>query len=246
VAVSEKQEAEAKLSTLESKLKIMEDAFNELKQKVPNDVAEKIEAHLQKRLVENVSVGTSQTQPTPTFMSSSSIPPPPPPPPPPPFMSGGGPPPPPPPPPPFMIGGGPPPPPPPPPPPFMTVGGPPPPPPPPTFGSTMMPPPPPPAPLPPSLPFGMKEKPKYKIDAPLKKINWEKVRLKFIDNGKLKQKHQNTNNYCFKIQVQCLKENAFWVNVDEQKYANDLVFRILIDNFSTKKQTSKTKKNHFR
>ncbi len=39
--------------------------------------------------------------------------------------------------------------------------------------------------------------------------------------------------------MQCLKENAFWVNVDEQKYANDKVFQLLIENFSTKKQTSK-------
>jgi hypothetical protein len=199
-AILQQQEAEAKLSSLEIKLKHIEDAFNELKQKVPNDVAEKIEAVLQKKLSSNDSSTSSSN----ISSGGGGGPPPPPPPPPPPFFAttGGPPPPPPPPPPPFMGGG---PPPPPPPPPFMG-GGPPPPPPPP--GGMMF------TPVVKALPFGMKEKRKYKVDAPLKRINWEKVK------------------------VPELKENAFWVHADEQKYANDDLFQILIDNFSTKKQTS--------
>jgi diaphanous 2 len=209
-AISEKQETEAKLSRAENKLKLMEEAYNELKQKSPNDVVEKIEALLQKKMAETT---TSAPPPPPPPPMNGNIPPPPPPP---PFMGGSVPPPPPP--PPFMGTGGAPPP--PPPPPFMGgPGGPPPPPPPPMMGGPPPPPPPfgavrapPPA---PSLPFGMKEKPKYKVDAPLKKINWDKIAI---------------NN---------LKENAFWVKVDEQKYANDKVCKLLVDNFSTKKQTSK-------
>lgn len=60
------------------------------------------------------------------------------------------------------------------------------------------------------LPYGMKEKKKYKVDQPLKRINWNK------------------------IQATRLKENSFWVNANDEKFASDDVFQILIDNFSTK------------
>ena len=84
------------------------------------------------------------------------------------------------------------------------MGGPPPPPPP--FGGPM-----PFAPVMNQLPFGMKEKRKYKVDAPLKRINWDKIAVKD------------------------LKQNAFWVNADEQKYASEDFVEFLVDNFSTKK-----------
>ena len=61
----------------------------------------------------------------------------------------------------------------------------------------------------------MKEKKKYTVEQPLKKINWNK------------------------IQTQRLKENSFWVKANEEKYACDDVCQILIENFSTK--TAKTK-----
>ncbi len=63
--------------------------------------------------------------------------------------------------------------------------------------------------------LGMKEKKKYAVDQPLKRINWNK------------------------IQTQRLKENSFWVKANEEKYASDDVCQILIENFSTK--TVKTK-----
>lgn len=186
-----KQEAEAKSYALEARLKIVEDAFQELKKKVPNDVSEKIEAALAKKLADGpsnlnsskdkdsseVPSGAPPPPPPPPFFSqgpSAGGPPPPPPPPPPPFFAngpGGAPPPPPP--PPFMGGssGGPPP---PPPPPFFNAGpgGPPPPPPPPGMG------PPPPMMMQNQLPFGLSEKPKYKLDTPMKRLNWDKVNFK--------------------------------------------------------------------
>lgn len=179
-AISQKQEADAKITSLENKLKYIEEAYGDLKSKVPNDVAQNIEACLQKKLAEGSSATVTGAPPPPPpppppFMNGSSGgPPPPPPPPPPPFHSapggsGGPPPPPPPPPPPFMAGGGPPPPPPPPPPFGMAGPGGPPPPPPPAFGAM--------APAVKKLPFGLQEKPKYKVEAPLKKLNWDKVRL---------------------------------------------------------------------
>ncbi len=60
------------------------------------------------------------------------------------------------------------------------------------------------------LPFGMKEKKKYKVDQPLKRINWNK------------------------IQAQKLKENSFWVKANEDKFANDDLCKLLLENFSTK------------
>lgn len=56
----------------------------------------------------------------------------------------------------------------------------------------------------------MKEKKKYKLDLPMKRINWNKV------------------------QTQRLKEDSFWVHVNEEKLASDDVFKMLIENFSTK------------
>jgi diaphanous 2 len=130
------------------------------------------------------------------------------PPPPPPLPGMGGPPPP----PPLPGMGGPPP-----PPPLPGMGGPPPPPPlpgmgpPPPPGMGGPPPPFPGAQRPPQLPYGMKEKRKYKVDAPMKRINWSKIPVIF------------------------LKENSFWVRVDEQKYASEDFTEFLIHNFSTKK-----------
>lgn len=56
----------------------------------------------------------------------------------------------------------------------------------------------------------MKEKKKFNVDQPLKRINWNKV------------------------QTQRLKENSFWVNANEEKYATDDILQILLENFSTK------------
>ncbi|ELU08897.1 hypothetical protein CAPTEDRAFT_225699 [Capitella teleta] len=147
----------------------------------------------------------------------------PPPPPPPPLPGGGAPPPPPPPPPP---GGGPPP---PPPPPLPGMGGPPPPPPPPGGGPPPPPPPPgggpPPPPLgmlrmgapatpgspaAPQLPHGMKSKKKYNPEMQMKRANWNKINVKN------------------------LAKDSFWVNVDETKFENPVIFNGLIENFSSK------------
>jgi diaphanous 2 len=108
----------------------------------------------------------------------------------------------------------------PPPPPMMGIPPPPPPPPPPGGMMGGAPPPPPMMgglpPMPPPmafvnvLPFGMREKKKYKIEQPLKKVNWNKV------------------------QTQQLKENSFWVKVNEEKLASEEILQILIENFSTK------------
>ncbi|KAG8184006.1 hypothetical protein JTE90_024463 [Oedothorax gibbosus] len=146
--------------------------------------------------------------------SSGGGPPPPPPPPPPP--GSGIPPPPPmpgmgPPPPPPMPGMGPPPPPPPP-----GMGGPPPPPPPPM--GMRIPPPPVGAPVPPApaaLPHGMQPKKKYVLDTPLKRVNWKK------------------------ITPQKLSENAFWVNVHEEKLEDEDIFETLSAKFSSKPQVKK-------
>ena len=54
----------------------------------------------------------------------------------------------------------------------------------------------------------MREKKKYKIEQPLKKVNWNK------------------------IQTQHLKENSFWVKVNEEKLASEDIFQILIENRS--------------
>jgi hypothetical protein len=63
----------------------------------------------------------------------------------------------------------------------------------------------------------MKEKKKYKIEQPLKRVNWNK------------------------IQTQRLKENSFWVKANEEKFANEDFFKILVENFSTK--PAKSSKN---
>lgn len=78
------------------------------------------------------------------------------------------------------------------------------------------PPPPPLAPVPDKLPFGMKEKPKYKLEQPMKRLNWTKV------------------------QPKQLKENSLWVKANEDRFASDDVFQMLMENFSTK--TVKTSK----
>ncbi len=65
----------------------------------------------------------------------------------------------------------------------------------------------------------MKEKKKYTVDQPLKRINWNK------------------------IQTQRLKENSFWVKANEEKYAHDDVCQILIENFSTKATKTKLADN---
>ena len=127
-------------------------------------------------------------------------------PPPPPPPGGGGPPPPPPPP-----GGGPPPPPPPP------GSGPPPPPPPPGMRLPGAPPPPgpPAASAGPSMDdilmkLGMKRKKKWTVENPTKRTNWKSV------------------------PASKLTKEAFWTNVDEEKFANDSLINNLINKFGTK------------
>ena len=56
----------------------------------------------------------------------------------------------------------------------------------------------------------MKEKKKYKVDQPLKRINWSK------------------------IPTQQLKESSFWIKANEEKFASDDICQMLIENFSTK------------
>jgi hypothetical protein len=58
------------LSSVENKLKHVEEAFNELKQKVPNEISEKIEELLKKKLTDANS----------NNLTSQQLPPPPPPP----------------------------------------------------------------------------------------------------------------------------------------------------------------------
>ena len=56
----------------------------------------------------------------------------------------------------------------------------------------------------------MKEKKKFNVDQPLKRINWNK------------------------IQTNRLKENSFWVKVNEEKFATEDIFKVLTENFSTR------------
>jgi diaphanous 2 len=208
-ALTARQEAEAKVTTLEEKLKQFESENVELKQKISQGIGAIVEASL---------------SPKGHIGSANGAPPPPAPPPPPlPGFGGGGPPPPPPPPLPGMFGGGPPP---PPPPPLPGMGGPPPPPPPPGFGG---PPPPPPGlggPPPPlagfptpmappanQLPFGMKEKKKYKLDTQLKRANWTKINPKDLD------------------------PDSFWVKAHEDELASEDLFAELKQSFSAKATT---------
>ncbi|XP_035216961.1 protein diaphanous-like isoform X2 [Stegodyphus dumicola] len=164
-ALTAKQESEAKLAQVESRLREYETVISEVRKG-----------------------GKLPQLPSGLSASTGSIPPPPPPPPPggsmpppPPLMPGcGGPPPPPP-----MPGSGPPPPPPmpgmgPPPPPPPPGSGPPPPPPPPGLGGIRFPPPPmgglsPSLPSSNILPYGMQPKKKYVLDTPLKRANWKKI-----------------------------------------------------------------------
>lgn len=66
----------------------------------------------------------------------------------------------------------------------------------------------------------MKEKKKYQVEQPLKRINWNR------------------------IQTQRLKENSFWVKANEDKFASEDVFKVLIENFSTKPTKSTTSKTN--
>ncbi|RVE54425.1 hypothetical protein evm_000910 [Chilo suppressalis] len=151
------------------------------------------------------------------------------PPPPPPMPGGGGPPPPPPPPMPIVRDGGPPPPPPPPmpggmrgpPPPPMPGGGPAPPPPPPMMGGPRPPPPPgglmaPRMPQPDILPYGLKPKKKWEVEGPLKRANWKTI---------IPQK---------------MSEKAFWVKVQEDKFASPDILTGLALKFSSKPMAKKT------
>jgi hypothetical protein len=209
-AISEKQELEAKVQTLAAKLKFTEEALGELKSKVPNDIASDIEAMLQKRINSELQATQSEVSShgTPQQPSMSMPPPPPPPPLPPSSLFGKS----------TMPM---PPPIPPPAPPFLGFPGPPPPPPPPPLpmGLHALSKPPPAPPLAPAneLPFGMKAKKKYKNDQPLKRINWNKVEAKKLN------------------------ENSFWVKANEERFANEDFFKILIENFSTK-QTKPSKR----
>ncbi len=62
----------------------------------------------------------------------------------------------------------------------------------------------------------MKEKKKYQFDQPLKRVNWSK------------------------IQPRQLKENSFWVNANDEKFASEDLFQILVENFSTKTTTGRS------
>ncbi|XP_065413292.1 protein diaphanous homolog 2 isoform X3 [Chrysemys picta bellii] len=122
----------------------------------------------------------------------------------------------PPPPPPPLPGGILPPPPPPPPPPLPGGGVPPPPP---LFGGPPLPPPlggiPPPPGAPASLPYGMKEKKKYKPEVSMKRINWSKV------------------------EPQDILENCFWLKVREDKFENPELFAKLVRTFGTQMKAKK-------
>ncbi|KAL3878567.1 hypothetical protein ACJMK2_030904 [Sinanodonta woodiana] len=168
-SLTAKQESEAKVSTLEEKVKQLEGELANLKGRVNEDVGNKISSAI-------IRGGGPPPPPVPPSFGGG---PPPPPPPPPPLIFGGGPPPPPP--PPLPPGGGPPRPPPPP------GGGPPPPPPPPGMGPPPPPMPgalsPPSAPSPPVtvLPHGMQPKKKYNINEATKRINWNKVNVRLLE-----------------------------------------------------------------
>nr|QAT94454.1 diaphonous [Bradybaena similaris] len=208
-ALTAKQEAEAKATSLESKLQQYESELQQLKEGIKQGIGDNISKVLNK--------------------PGGDGPPPPPPPPPPPLPGGGGPPPPPPPPPPPLPGGGGPPPPPPPPlpgfgpppPPPLPGFGPPPPPPPPGMGPPPPPggppgPPPPPglfgAPKAPSnqLPHGLAPKKKYTTTTQTKRLNWTKL---------------NPKN---------LEKDSIWVNLHEDQYESQEIFSNLELLFSTK------------
>ncbi|CAM4601754.1 unnamed protein product, partial [Lepidochelys olivacea] len=165
------------------------------------------QAELQKReekikeLETEIQQLRTQSPLLPTGQPTSGAPPlPPPPPPPPPPLPGGIPPPPPPPPPPPLPGG--------------SV-----PPPPPLFGGPPLPPPlggiPPPPGAPASLPYGMKEKKKYKLEVSMKRINWSKV------------------------EPQDILENCFWLKVREDKFENPDLFAKLALTFGTQMKAKK-------
>ncbi|XP_053894945.1 protein diaphanous homolog 2 isoform X2 [Malaclemys terrapin pileata] len=107
--------------------------------------------------------------------------------------------------------------PPPPPPPPLPGGGVPPPPP--LFGGPPLPPPlggiPPPPGAPASLPYGMKEKKKYKPEVSMKRINWSKV------------------------EPQDILENCFWLKVREDKFENPELFAKLVRTFGTQMKAKK-------
>ncbi|KAG6932669.1 diaphanous related formin 2, partial [Chelydra serpentina] len=132
-----------------------------------------------------------------------------------------------------LTSGAPAPPPPPPPPPPLPGGIPPPPPPPlpggsvppppPPFGGPPLPPPlggiPPPPGAPASLPYGMKEKKKYKLEVSMKRINWSKV------------------------EPQDILENCFWLKVREDKFENPDLFAKLALTFGTQMKAKKAVDN---
>ncbi|KAL8566717.1 hypothetical protein ACOMHN_050365 [Nucella lapillus] len=272
VALTAKQESEAKVTGLESKVTEYEKEIADLKEK---------NSDLRNRAITEVVSKSDQASPAPVSSagsrgatsppppppplppSSGGVPPPPPPPlpggwgipppPPPPPLPGGKGIPPPPPPPPLPGGKGIPPPPPPPPlpggkgippppPPPPLPGGkgiPPPPPPPPFPGGGIPPPPPPPgvgppppppppgAPRPPGfppppslpvnqLPHGIKEKKKYTVKVPTKRLNWNKVNLKQLD------------------------KKSVWVKANESEFEDIDIFLNLESLFSTKAPVKKT------
>ncbi|KAL4229773.1 Protein diaphanous 1 [Mactra antiquata] len=203
-ALIAKQESEAKVVTMEEKIKKYETEIAELKQSIKDGVGTQIASVINKG---GPGAPPPPAPPPPPGPPGGGAPPPPPPPPPP----GGGPPPPPPLP---GMGGGPPP-----PPPLPGMGGGPPPPPPPPGGAPPPPgggPPPPPAfgfapsPVAKALPHGMKAKQKYQVKQPMKRANWKKVEAKQLD------------------------KDSFWVKAREDIFASDDIFCELQENFSTK------------
>ncbi|RWS14558.1 protein diaphanous-like isoform X2 [Dinothrombium tinctorium] len=217
-SLTAKEESEAKVQQLQSKLEDYEKQLNDLKSHVAQGIKTSASGQPASQKGPNI--------PPPPPMPGSGAPPPPPPPmpgmggapppPPPPLPGMGGPPPPPP-----MPGmGGPPPPPPmpgmggpPPPPPIPGMGGPPPPPlpgggfpPPPSFGF---------GPPQPNLPHGLKPKKEYKHDAPIRRANWKK------------------------ITPTKLSEKSFWVGVDEETLASDDIFDGLNAKFASDPKAKK-------
>ncbi|XP_053399361.1 protein diaphanous homolog 2-like isoform X3 [Mercenaria mercenaria] len=247
-ALTAKQESEAKVLTMEDKIKRYEEELSNLKEKMKADQQAALEAKLtqqkpaappdkqmvvcpkceaaSKSSAEELVLDGVGSQISAVINKGGGAPAPPPPPPP-PLPPGAGAPPPPPPPP----GGAPPP---PPPPPFPGGGVPPPPPPP--GGGPPPPPPPPGAPMPPgmappppfgapspvskALPHGMQPKKKYQVKQPMKRANWKKVEPKQLD------------------------KNSFWVQAKESQFESEDILSGLQENFSTKTVKPQTTDEH--
>jgi hypothetical protein len=65
----------------------------------------------------------------------------------------------------------------------------------------------------------MKEKAKYKVELPMKKLNWGQ------------------------LPAHVLSENSFWVKAKDEEFASPDLFKLLQENFSTKPAKSKSPQN---